>query len=107
DVDPGRPLPDLSARSSVSKGFRMTLSNTSTEPRLHARDLRLAYGERVVVDGLDLDVLEGTITAIIGPNGCGKSTLLRALGRLLRPSRGEVLLDGTSIHRMSTKQVAT
>lgn len=74
--------------------------------RLHARDLRLAYGERVVVDGLDLDVVDGTITSVIGPNGCGKSTLLRALGRLLPPKRGQVLLDGKQIHKMSTKQVA-
>ncbi|TDD87410.1 ABC transporter ATP-binding protein [Saccharopolyspora karakumensis] len=74
--------------------------------RLRARDLKLAYGERVVVDGLDFEVAGGTITAVIGPNGCGKSTLLRALGRLLAPQRGEVLLDGKRIHTMSTKEVA-
>lgn len=74
--------------------------------RLRARDLRLAYGDRVVVDGLDLDIVDGTITAVIGPNGCGKSTVLRALGRLLRPKGGNVLLDGKRIHRMSTKEVA-
>jgi iron complex transport system ATP-binding protein len=75
-------------------------------PRLRASDLRLAYGDRVVADALDLDVIEGTVTAVIGPNGCGKSTLLRALGRLLRPQHGSVLLDGKDIHRMSTKDVA-
>ncbi|ASU77230.1 ABC transporter ATP-binding protein [Actinopolyspora erythraea] len=74
--------------------------------RLCARDLSLGYGDRVVVDGLDLDVVDGTITGVIGPNGCGKSTLLRALGRLLQPKRGSVLLDGEPIHRMSTKEVA-
>ncbi|MBQ0928028.1 ABC transporter ATP-binding protein [Saccharopolyspora endophytica] len=74
--------------------------------RLRARDLKLAYGERVVVDGLDFEVAGGTITAVIGPNGCGKSTLLRAFGRLLAPQRGEVLLDGKKIHKMSTKEVA-
>jgi iron complex transport system ATP-binding protein len=74
--------------------------------RLRARDLKLAYGERVVTDGLDFEVVGGTITAVIGPNGCGKSTLLRALGRLLQPARGEVLLDGKKIHKMSTKEVA-
>ena len=74
--------------------------------RLHARDLQLAYGERVVIDGLDFDVIDGTITAVIGPNGCGKSTLLRALGRLMRPKRGSVLLDGEQIHKLPTKEVA-
>jgi iron complex transport system ATP-binding protein len=77
-----------------------------TARRLQASDLRLAYGERVVVDALDFEVTSGTITAVIGPNGCGKSTLLRALGRLLEPKRGEVLLDGKRIHKMATKEVA-
>jgi len=74
--------------------------------RLQARGLRLGYGENLVVDGLDLDVLSGAVTAVIGPNGCGKSTLLRALGRLLSPRSGHVLLDGKRIDRMSTREVA-
>ena len=49
---------------------------------------------------------DGSVTAIIGPNGCGKSTLLRALGRLLRPKSGQVLLDGRAIARMPTREVA-
>jgi len=74
--------------------------------RLRAEHVRLAYGDRIVVDGLDLDVVAGTITAVIGPNGCGKSTLLRALGRLLKPSAGQVLLDGRRIDKMPTREVA-
>lgn len=74
--------------------------------RIEARDLRLAYGDQVVVDGLDLDVPDGTVTAVIGPNGCGKSTLLRALGRLLPVKRGHVLLDGRRIDRIPTREVA-
>ncbi|MCW0211979.1 MAG: ABC transporter ATP-binding protein [Pseudonocardia sp.] len=75
--------------------------------RLRAEGIRLGYGDRVVVDHLDLEVVHGTITAVIGPNGCGKSTMLRALGRLLTPSKGQVLLDGRRIDTMSTKEVAT
>jgi iron complex transport system ATP-binding protein len=74
--------------------------------RLAAEDLRLAYDDRVVVDGLDLALTDGSFTAIVGPNGCGKSTLLRALGRLLRPAAGRVLLDGRSIARTPTREVA-
>ncbi|PRX45478.1 iron complex transport system ATP-binding protein [Prauserella shujinwangii] len=74
--------------------------------RLRAEGVRLGYGERVVVDDLDLDVLDGSVTVIIGPNGCGKSTLLRALGRLLRPKAGAVLLDGKRIDRLPTREVA-
>lgn len=79
---------------------------TPGRQRLSASELRLAYGDRVVVDKLDISVTEGTITAVIGPNGCGKSTLLRALGRLMQPKHGSVLLDGKQIHQMSTKAVA-
>ncbi|MEU0482714.1 ABC transporter ATP-binding protein [Streptosporangium sp. NPDC006013] len=74
--------------------------------RLQAVDLKLGYGDRVVVDGLDLGIETGTVTAVIGPNGCGKSTLLRAMGRLLKPSGGEVLLDGKRIDRMPSREVA-
>lgn len=81
----------------------MTTSNPS---RLIAQDLTLGYGDRVIVDGLDLDVHTGVITTVIGPNGCGKSTLLRSLGRLLKPKAGRVLLDGKAISSMKTKEVA-
>ncbi|WP_433365774.1 ABC transporter ATP-binding protein [Streptosporangium sp. CA-115845] len=74
--------------------------------RLQAVDLKLGYGDRVVVDGLDLGIETETVTAVIGPNGCGKSTLLRAMGRLLKPSGGEVLLDGKRIDRMPGREVA-
>ncbi|GHJ39093.1 ABC transporter ATP-binding protein [Streptomyces sp. TS71-3] len=74
--------------------------------RLSARDLTLAYEDRLVVEGLDLEIPDGKVTVVVGPNACGKSTLLRALGRLLKPRRGAVLLDGTEIARVPGKQVA-
>ncbi|HVG96413.1 MAG TPA: ABC transporter ATP-binding protein [Chloroflexota bacterium] len=74
--------------------------------RLRADRVSLGYGRLPVLDGLSFDVPPGQVTSIIGPNGCGKSTLLRALVRLLKPRGGAVLLDGQSIHRLSTKAVA-
>lgn len=73
---------------------------------LQAQNLALAYGRRTVVSGLDLEIPAGKVTAIVGPNGCGKSTVLRGLVRLLRPTAGQVLLDGTDIHTLPTKRVA-
>lgn len=73
---------------------------------LAAHDLTLAYGDRTIVDGLDLAVPSGRITAIVGANGCGKSTLLRALARLLPPRTGRVLLDGKELHSRPSKEVA-
>ena len=81
-------------------------ADTSARIRLSASDLQLAYGDHVVVDGLDLEIVDGTVTALIGPNGCGKSTLLRALGRLMPLRRGHVLLDGRRIDKMPTREVA-
>ncbi|MGY2129614.1 ABC transporter ATP-binding protein [Blastococcus sp. SYSU DS0617] len=74
--------------------------------RLAAERVRLAYDDTVVVHDLDLELTEGSFTAVVGPNGCGKSTLLRALGRLLRPTGGQVLLDGRAIARTPTREVA-
>jgi iron complex transport system ATP-binding protein len=74
--------------------------------RLRADAVRLAYDGRVVVEELTLQVPDGRITAIVGPNACGKSTLLRALARLLRPQAGAVVLDGELITRLPTKEVA-
>ncbi|QIK83677.1 ABC transporter ATP-binding protein [Sanguibacter sp. HDW7] len=68
--------------------------------------VRLGYDGRVVSDNLDLSVPAGELTAIVGPNACGKSTLLRALARLQAPQQGAVLLDGTDIHRLRTREVA-
>ncbi|NEC13091.1 ABC transporter ATP-binding protein [Streptomyces sp. SID8014] len=80
---------------------------TRTAPaRLTARGLTLAYEDRTVVPGLDLDIPDGRVTVIIGPNACGKSTTLRALGRLLRPAGGAVLLDGTELARLPTRRIA-
>jgi iron complex transport system ATP-binding protein len=78
----------------------------STGSRLTARALSLGYDDRTVVESLDLDILDGKVTAIVGANACGKSTLLRGLARLLRPRSGEVLLDGTPILDRASREVA-
>jgi iron complex transport system ATP-binding protein len=75
--------------------------------RLVADTLSLAYDDRMIVDGLTLQVPTGQITVIVGANACGKSTLLRGLARLMKPKGGVVLLDGEPIHRWSTREVAT
>ncbi|KQB83975.1 ABC transporter ATP-binding protein [Corynebacterium lowii] len=73
---------------------------------LSARDVTLGYEQRTISAELSVDIPEGSFSAIIGPNGCGKSTLLRALARVLRPERGQILLDGKDIHRLPAKEVA-
>ncbi|WP_134739137.1 ABC transporter ATP-binding protein [Nocardioides sp. 503] len=69
-------------------------------------ELTLGYGDRTVIEGLDLVVPAGRITAIVGANACGKSTLLRSMTRLLRPRQGQVLLDGEQVHKLPAKTLA-
>jgi iron complex transport system ATP-binding protein len=73
---------------------------------LSVEAVTLGYGDRTVVEGFDLTVPPGRITAIVGANACGKSTLLRSMSRLLAPQAGRVLLDGKDLHRLPTKEVA-
>lgn len=74
--------------------------------RLIARDVTLAYGDRVVSTDVRLEIPDGGFTAIVGPNACGKSTLLRALVRLLPPTAGAVLLDGREVAEHRPKAFA-
>ncbi|MFI2435459.1 ABC transporter ATP-binding protein [Streptomyces sp. NPDC018693] len=74
--------------------------------RLAAKGVTVGYGNRTVIDGLDVAIPTGVITTIIGPNGCGKSTLLRTLSRLLKPTGGTVVLDGEDIAGLRTRDVA-
>lgn len=73
---------------------------------LETRQLTLTYGEKPIIENLDLHIPQGQISVFIGKNGCGKSTLLRSLARLLKPKTGAVLLDGKEIDQWQTKAVA-
>jgi len=59
-----------------------------------------------ILDGVDLAIGAGELTAILGPSGSGKSTLLGLMAGLDRPTRGEVLLDGEGLHAMSEDDLA-
>jgi iron complex transport system ATP-binding protein len=84
----------------------MTATVSTPPTRLVADAVSLGYGNRAVVDALSVRIPDHRVTVIVGANACGKSTLLRGMARLLKPTAGSVLLDGSAIHRMSTKAVA-
>jgi iron complex transport system ATP-binding protein len=73
---------------------------------LRISGLQFRRGSRVVLDDIDLDLKSGAITAVLGPNGAGKSTLLSCIAGLLRPERGCVELDGTSLLSLPAMQRA-
>jgi ABC-type cobalamin/Fe3+-siderophores transport system ATPase subunit len=75
-------------------------------PRLAAENTTLAYDKRVISRDLSVEIPDGSFTVIVGPNACGKSTLLRGLSRLLPPTSGRFVLDGSDIRSRKTKDVA-
>lgn len=77
-----------------------------TKDILTTRKLTLAYDGAYVISDLNLAIPAGKIAVLVGANGCGKSTLLRGLARLLKPRTGTVYLDGKSIFKLSTTEVA-
>src|SRR5689334_19824619 len=63
------------------------------------RGLRKSFGSKTVLDGIDLDVPEGTIFALLDPNGAGKTTMVQILSTLLRRDAGEVSVAGFDLDR--------
>jgi len=66
-------------------------------------DLHKSFGKQKVLDGLDLNIEEGKTTVIIGRSGGGKSVLLKHMIGLLRPERGQILIDGTDITKLNDR----
>ena len=77
-----------------------------TESRLRTENITIKYDNRVISRNLSVQIPDGSFTVIVGPNGCGKSTLLRTLSNLLKPSEGQILLDGKAISSYKSKEVA-
>ena len=73
---------------------------------LQVRNLKVSYGATVIVDGIDLDVPQGGVTTLIGPNGCGKSTLLRATAGLIACDHGTVTLNGVDTAKLKRREIA-
>ncbi len=75
-------------------------------PLLAVRDLTVGYDGVNVIEGLDLDISEGEIVALLGTNGAGKSTLLRAIGGVVEASGGAVVFDGRDITHVPPDEIA-
>ena len=72
---------------------------------LRITDLAVSYGHIEAVKGIDLALNQGEITALVGANGAGKSTSLLAISGLLKPVRGQVMLDGEDISHLSPHRI--
>jgi iron(III) transport system ATP-binding protein len=75
----------------------MEFEDSNLTPGLLLRGLRKSFGDVVAVDGLDLEVPEGAICALLGPSGCGKTTTLRLIAGLERPDAGSIEIGGKPV----------
>ncbi|QWB28102.1 ABC transporter ATP-binding protein [Streptomyces koelreuteriae] len=74
--------------------------------RLSVESATIGYDKRIISEHLSVAIPDESFTVVVGPNACGKSTLLRGLSRLLKPSAGQIVLDGADIGSYRTKEVA-
>ena len=84
--------------------WNMTAQTNGNIPALELRDLVKKFGELTAVDHLSLKVTRGEVFGFLGPNGAGKTTAIRMMCGLLRPTHGEVLIDGQAVPRNRNRE---
>ena len=67
---------------------------------LIVKGIDISYGDEAVILGFSLEVADGELVSLLGPSGSGKTTILKAVAGLLRPERGEILIDGRSVRNL-------
>ena len=72
---------------------------------IRLEELTKAFGGRVAVDHLNLEVAEGEVCVLVGPSGCGKTTTLRMVNRLVEPTSGRILLGGEDVTQVDAVQL--
>ncbi|MEE6075275.1 spermidine/putrescine ABC transporter ATP-binding protein PotA [Avibacterium paragallinarum] len=72
-------------------------NSVQTKPIIELRSLSKSYGDKTIIDGLNLTINNGEFLTILGPSGCGKTTVLRLIAGLEDPNGGKIILDGQDI----------
>lgn len=80
-------------------------NNLQNEAYIQIKNMSFARGERLIFDDISLSVPKGKVTAIMGPSGTGKTTLLKLIGGQLKPSTGEIIVDGLNINKLSRSEL--
>lgn len=79
--------------------------HAAPEALLQTRGVTVRFGGLVAVNGIDLDILPGTVHAVIGPNGAGKTTLFNVISRVIEPSEGAVRFAGEDLLQRRTSEL--
>src|SRR5580692_9422438 len=91
------PLGDRGHRAAVTRGGGMT--SPASTPAIVATGLRKSFGDKVVLDGIDLEVGAGTTFSLLGPNGAGKTTTVQIMSTLVHADGGQVRVAGHDVVR--------
>jgi len=83
----------------------MTQSAHTEQPAIEFEEIKLVLGGRTILDGLNLAIPSGQVTALMGPSGAGKTTLLRLITGQLKPDHGRVVVNGTIVNELSPKEL--
>lgn len=78
-------------------------TESSAVPLIELRDVTCGYGDRIILENVNLVVPRGKVLALMGTSGGGKTTVLRLIGRQLDPMQGQVLVDGVDIATLDQK----
>ena len=73
---------------------------------IRAKNIRKAFAENVILNGLDLEIQKGELVAIVGASGAGKTSLLQILGTLDKPDSGELFINDKPVHEMNDKAIS-
>jgi phospholipid/cholesterol/gamma-HCH transport system ATP-binding protein len=80
-------------------------TDSASENVIEISGLKYRRGEKLIFDRLNIDILRGKVTAIMGPSGTGKTTLLRIMTGQVLPDRGRVMVDGRNIMRLTSAEL--
>ncbi len=80
-------------------------SNVPSQPLVEIKDVNFSYDKRAILNGINMSFGKGKVIAVMGGSGCGKTTLFRLIGGALKPTRGEVRIDGQVIHEMDQDEL--
>jgi len=72
---------------------------------IEIRDLCFRYGDRIILNDVNIDIPRGQVTSIMGPSGSGKTTLLRLIAGQIKPQQGSISVDGRDISRLNRKEL--
>jgi phospholipid/cholesterol/gamma-HCH transport system ATP-binding protein len=77
-----------------------------TEPMIDVRDLYKSFGSNQVLKGINIQMMPGTTTVVLGGSGSGKTVLMKHIMGLFKPDQGEVIVDGENISAMDRQQLS-